>query len=132
METQTEKNRRESKIMNEAMPFLKAHRLEKILRLTIDPNRMDMGCMVAQIMGDYYESRIYEKWISVNERLPDNLSYHILEWELPHPEREQETVKGVRSRMCEIYKDKKWYGENNVQINGVTRWMPFPEPTRVV
>ncbi len=131
METQTEKHHREAKIMNEAMPFLKAHPLEKILRLTIDPNKQDVPCMVAQMMGDYYESRISKNWISVEERLPDDLCYHIVAWKLPSPDGKS-FVYGSRSAMCEIYKDKKWYGEDNIKLveNSITHWMPFPTPLK--
>ena len=71
METQTEKHHRESKIINEALPFLKSHPNElKFLNLCADSNVMDKACMVAQIMGDYYESKKSE-WIERVKKLPE-------------------------------------------------------------
>ena len=66
-------------------------------------------------------------WISVDERLPDDLSYHLVAWKLPSPDGNS-FVSGSRSAMCEIYKDKKWYGENGIVVNAITHWMPFPKP----
>ena len=68
-------------------------------------------------------------WISVDERLPDDLSYHIVAWRLPSPDGTT-TVTGSRSAMCQIYKDKKWYGENGIVVYAVTHWMDFPEAPR--
>ena len=80
---------------------------------------------VMEIMQEYKDL----EWVSVKEKLPDDLSYHLVKWELehPYPERGQATVKGTRSAMCEIYKDKKWYGENGIPVNGITHWMPSLE-----
>lgn len=130
MENQTEKHRRESEIMNDALLFLRQHSIEKMLHLTADPNSMDKACMIAQMMGDYHESKKINEWKSVKDGLPDNLNYHIIMWELPSPDGDS-MVRGSRSAMCEIYKDKKWYGENGIYdvnpLNGVTHWMPFPK-----
>jgi hypothetical protein len=63
-------------------------------------------------------------WISVDERLPDDLSYHLIAWKV-------EEVTGSSYAMCEIYKDKKWYRYPNnfpQQLDNVTHWMPFPKP----
>lgn len=55
-------------------------------------------------------------WISVESKdnLPKNLQYHLVRWELPHPEEGKPNVKGIRSAMCRIYGDQKWEGENGV------------------
>jgi len=70
-------------------------------------------------------------WTDVNDKLPDNLQYHLVAWELPSPDGKS-MVTGTRSAMCEIYKDKKWYGENGIVVNGVTHWSEFPKSPKYV
>ena len=66
------------------------------------------------------------EWISVEEKLPDNLSYHLIAWNV-------DGAKGVSYAMCEIYKDNKWYRNESgypTKLNNITHWMPFPEPPK--
>ena len=63
-------------------------------------------------------------WISVKDKLPDDLCYHLVAWKV-------EEITGTTVAMYEVYKNKKWYrhhGNFPIQLNGITHWMPFPEP----
>jgi len=84
------------------------------------------------VRGNYPQANKSE-WISVDEKLPDDLSYHIVSWKLPSPDGDS-FVYGTRTAMCEIYKDKKWYGENGIYgmnpLGVITHWRRLPEPIR--
>lgn len=68
-----------------------------------------------------------KNWISVEDRLPDNLSYHLVAWCV-------DEVTGVSIANYDAYVEKKWYKLHDstfpIQMGNITHWMPFPNPPK--
>ena len=79
------------------------------------------------------ENYLDEQWLPLSES-PDDGAYHLVAWELPHPDEDKPNVKGVTVGIFDYLDKKEWYRNANsfhIPINGATEWMPFPKPRNI-
>jgi len=57
------------------------------------------------------------EWISVNDRLPENERVLICAYQ--------------RDYLLAEYDNEQWWSDSIGIVNGVTHWMPLPEPPKI-
>lgn len=74
------------------------------------------------------QSHLDSQWLPLSKS-PDDGAYHLVAWELPHPDETKPNIKGVSVGIFDCLEKKEWYQDKNgfrVPIKGATEWMPFP------
>jgi hypothetical protein len=112
--------------------------MKKSTEQVLDETMLEQGIQMGwdshtkQAVMKAMENYLEEQWLPLNES-PHDGSYHLVSWELKHPDETKSNIKGVTVGIFDYLETQQWYIDENgfrIPINGAIEWMPFPKPRK--